>query len=389
MKIKAFKVLALIICMLLLPGCWDRKEIVDQAIILTTTIDVGKSPNKYLFHSHIAEPKQLGGEGQSGTEAQTGKSSIAHMRIEARSIDESRFIAENMLSRDIVTSHRRVLIIGEALARQGIEEFLDQVSRNPKNRINTLLIISKNMPAYQLLDVNIPLEALPQEAFYEIAVRKAHTPTSLRDYFISSTTPGVQPFALAYTKKFGKISFNGLAIFQDHKLIGFLNVDETQAFTSLLGKRSVAGVMLKFPEQEGGVSVMISKIKVARHVSIVDHKPQFSFKVKAEGQVTDNTANVDLFSPKILNQLNKQFEKEIQRHYTTLFHTLQKKFGVDSAGLGAMIYKKYPNYWNAISKEWNTMYREQKIQWDIQAEITNVGAIGPPLYNSSKSMIKK
>ncbi len=180
----------------------------------------GKKAGTYRVHMHLVDPKRLVGSGQA---AQGKERPIEIFTVEGRNLDETRFIAEQMLPRDINTTHRRVLCIGESLARRGIKEVLDQISRNPQNRLNTMLIVAENTKAAPADRFPFTMETFGSEIFREIVNRKLHTPTTLRDFFIGSTTPGQQPIAVSFTStKQNKITASGIAIFNDNKLSGFV-----------------------------------------------------------------------------------------------------------------------------------------------------------------------
>jgi Ger(x)C family germination protein len=379
------KKIALLVPVLLLTvwictGCWDRREIIDVAIVMITGVDEGPKPGIYRVHAHIAEPIRIGGPGESGS-GQKKKEPVTHIVTEGRNIDEARSNAERMLSRDLVTSHRRVYLIGEALARQGIQDILDQISRSPMNRLSTLLVVAENSKAGKLMDLQVPLENFDVELFRELSIRKTRIPTSLKDYFIASTTPGQQPVAISFTKtKDNKIMMSGIAIFRDNKLKGFVKGKEAVALTGMLGGKTGGSITIRISKVKGDLSIRLDRLVLRRKVAISKGEPKFTFQVQAVGRILDNRTNLDLSDPSIIEKLNKAFAEEMEKTYQTLFRRLQKDFRTDSSGMGAMIYKKYPDYWKRIEKEWPKMYPDQTINWQVSANITGVGSIGAQLF---------
>ncbi|MGM0879814.1 MAG: Ger(x)C family spore germination protein [Bacillota bacterium] len=361
-------------------GCWDRREIVDVAIVMITGVDEGQKPGIYRVDAHIAEPIRIGGPGQSGS-GQKQKEPVTHVVTEARNIDEARSKMERMLSRDIVTSHRRVYLIGEALARRGIKDLLDQISRSPMNRISTLLVVTEKAKAEKLIAQQVPLENFGVEHFRELSFRKTRIPTSLKDYFIASTTPGQQPITASFAKtKENKIILSGIAIFRDNKLEGFVKGKEAIALTGMLGGKTGGSITIRISQVKGDLSIRLDRLKVQRKVAISKGEPKFTFQVKAYGRILDNRTNLDLSNPEIIQKLNKAFAEEMEETFQSLFRRLQREFRTDSSGMGAMIYRKYPGYWKRIEKDWPEMYPDQTIKWQVSAKITGVGSIGAPLF---------
>lgn len=361
-------------------GCWDRREIVDVAIVMITGVDEGQKPGIYRVHAHIAEPIRIGGPGESGS-GQKRKEPVTHVVTEGRNIDETRAKAERMLSRDIVTSHRRVYLIGEPLARKGIKDILDQISRNPMNRLSTLLVVAENTKAEKLMDIQVPLETFDVELFRELSLRKTRIPTSLKDYFIASTTPGQQPVMASFAKtKENKIMMSGIAIFRDNKLEGFVKGNEAVALTGMLGGKTGGSMTIRISKVKGDLSIRLDRLKLQRKVALSKGEPKFTFQVKAYGRILDNRTNLDLSNPEIIRKLNKAFSEEMEKTFQSLFRRLQKEFRTDSTGIGALINKKHPRYWKRIEKDWPKMYPDQTIKWQVNAEITGVGSIGAPLF---------
>jgi spore germination protein KC len=359
-------------------GCWDRKEILDLAIVMITALDEGKKPGTYRVHMHVVDPKRLVGSGQA---AQGKERPIEIFTVEGRNLDETRFIAEQMLPRDINTTHRRVLCIGESLARRGIKEVLDQISRNPQNRLNTMLIVAENTKAARLIDLPFTMETFGSEIFREIVNRKLHAPTTLRDFFIASTTPGQQPIAVSFTStKQNKITASGIAIFKDNKLSGFVKGTEATLLTGLLGGVAQKSIKVTLPEVKNSLSVTLNRLKVHRKVDLSKGKPKYSFEITAYGRIMDNRTDFDLSNPVTIRKLDQSFANEIERSFQSLYHHLQTDFRTDSTGLGTMVYRKNPKYWRRIEKDWQDIYPKVKIKWHIQAKITGVGTVGAPLY---------
>lgn len=368
----------MLITLSLATGCWDRKEVLDIAIVMITSLDTGDKPGSYSVHTHIADPKKLFSPGQT---AQGKGRPIEHIVMEGKNLDGIRMGMERMLPRDFVSSHRRVFVVGEALARQGIKDALDRLIRNPNNRLNTLIIVADNARGDELVDLQATLETFNADVFREIVGRKAFTPSSLKDYYIASTTPGQQPIAASFTRtKQGKIILSGIAVFNNHKLVGFVKGKEASLLTGLLGKKTMNSFSVSYPGVEESVSIQLDRMNVHHKVDTTGAKPEITFDVKVYGRVMENLTNLDLSEPGILKKLNQAFDQELERSFVSLFGRLQKDFRTDSAGLGAMIYREDPKYWKRMEKEWPELYPEQKIVWKIESKITGVGTMGAPLH---------
>lgn len=63
-------------------------------------------------------------------------------------------------------SHIRVLVFGEALARSGVSDALDYISRDNQLRTDFYLLVAKNAKASKILEVITPFEHIPANSLY-------------------------------------------------------------------------------------------------------------------------------------------------------------------------------------------------------------------------------
>lgn len=365
---------------IVLTGCWDRKEINDLGLLLLTALDEGEEPGTYQAYLQIAIPKKMG-VGQTSGNGGKGQKPYMPLLIKAKKVDELRIELDRQLSRDLITTHRRIYIIGESLAKRGVKGILDEISRNPKNRLRTLFVVAKGMQAKTLAESEYPLEQTNEEVMREMIARKMQIPSTLRDFFAASAAPGIEPIMAAYSKdKNGKFAVDSIAILRGYKLVGYVERNQAMALTSLLGEEPFGIILLRLPDIKGSISVQLDKLQVKRKLQIVDGQPAFTCKVSASGRIMENETNIDLANADYINKLNKVLEEEITKLYQSLFLKLQKKYRADSAGLGATIYQKDTKFWKKTEKDWPKMYMEQKIEFEVKAKITHIGVVGAPFY---------
>src|SRR5699024_12328909 len=69
-------------------------------------------------------------------------------------------------SRRIYTSHLRLLVINEEVAKEGITEVLDFLSRDKDFRADFFIMIARNSKAEDLLKVQTITETIPANALY-------------------------------------------------------------------------------------------------------------------------------------------------------------------------------------------------------------------------------
>lgn len=373
-----------------LTGCWDRREINDVGFVIVSGLDVGEKPDTYRSTLRVAIPKKMGGGQTRTSEGQEGPPFLT-LFAESKNLDQNRIILEQQMSRELSTSHRRMIVLGEPLAKRGLKEVMDEFSRNPQNRLRTFLVITKGMDTEGFLKYSYPLEPYPTEALREMLKRIQHIPTTLRDIFIQSTLPGREPIIAAASISPGpypRFMLNHIAILRDYKLVGYLEGTETMLLNTILKEQSLGILKIRVPGDPGHIAIQITECKVKGKVKKAGEKLDFSYTVKANGRITESTTSLDLSNPKYIDQIDQLFTKELKKRYIQLFDKLQRTFKADSAGLGNMVYQHYPAYWKQIEKKWPQMYPKQKITWHVQAAVNEIGVSGAPLI-LPESEVKK
>ncbi|KRE73758.1 hypothetical protein ASL11_05400 [Paenibacillus sp. Soil750] len=366
--------------LILLTGCWDRKEINDIAIIQLSAFDLMADTGKYRGYVQIAIPKSIGA-GQLTTSGGTQQKTYMPLVDYGDNMEAMTVKLERKLSRDVLPSHRRIFMVGESLARQNMAPLLDLISRNPKNRLRTYLVIARDTDAKSLVETEYPLEATKEEALREIIVRKMVVPSMLRNFYASSAATGIEPIAAAFSKdKDGKILLNSVALFNRTALVGYVDDMQAVALTSLLGKKPFGDVEVALPDQKNKLSVRVTTLNVKKRVEISGEQPHFIMDITATGRIMDNNSNLDPSDPAIMEKLNASFQEQITKIYQKLFHTLQTTYKTDNAGLGQSVYRKYPKLWKKIEKDWETIFPEVDVQFKVAANIYQIGVQGAPYY---------
>lgn len=125
-------------------GCWDLREINEIGLVTAVGIDKGTGPNRYAVTVQIANPTAEGssgggGGGGGGSKAQSG------MWIgteEGGSLFDAVRKLSSISSRRIMWAHNNVVIIGEALAEEGIIPTIDYFTHNPELRMKSAVTIA-------------------------------------------------------------------------------------------------------------------------------------------------------------------------------------------------------------------------------------------------------
>ena len=148
-------------------GCWDRIEINDLAIVLATAVDQEQN-GLIRFSALISLPGNMsgitgGGGGSGGNQSYYVDSEVGRTAREATSKLQMR------TERRFTFSHRRILIVGEELAREsGIQSLFETLPRLHDTRLTTHMIIAKGK-GYDLLNATPHFERFSSEVIRELS----------------------------------------------------------------------------------------------------------------------------------------------------------------------------------------------------------------------------
>ncbi|MBI0578690.1 Ger(x)C family spore germination protein [Neobacillus cucumis] len=388
--------LILVISLFFLTGCWDRTELNDLAIELGWGLDQAEN-NKIEISAQFIIPSKIG-MGQSGR-SEAGKTVF----IESGTGKDTLEAVQNMqtkLSREVFRGHRRVIVIGEQLARRGLDPFLDTYSRDPDIRLRADALIVKGSTAKQFLEASYPLENIPA-----LGALKEHSQvggmgdTSLLNFFIAIMSDGITPTLPVIelnqgSKKQDQTSVKGfqivgMAVFnKDLKLKGFLNLQEDKNYLWLINRLTKQTITVTVPEGKGTASLYIIKMNSKIIPIIQGHTIKYDIILSGEGIIRENNTNLDLTQSKNLDLLEHVLEKEAEKEALQTIEKVQKQYGTDIFGFGEAIHQKYPSQWKVLKKSWANQFRKAEVSVHANLTIRRVGLTGPSLQLKNNEIKK-
>jgi len=77
--------------------------------------------------------------------------------------------------------------------------------------------------------------------------------------------------------------------------------------------------------------------------------------------------------------------KQTCRENTQIIKKLQTEYKADVLGFGNKIYKKYPNKWKKLEKDWNDKYfKDIKVNINVDLKIATTGSLTETLKEANK-----
>ena len=228
------KFLILILIMQLLTGCWDRREVTQMLIVSGVALDKTKDGNiRLTLVAPTPKAVQSNTTGGSSTESNTQ----FLITGEGQGIMDAYSDIENKLSREIFFSQLESIIIGEKLARDGVSDALDFFSRYHEPPLRVYIMVTKG-EALNIFKTNSLLEKNNLEQIRKLENLNFDIKMQLKDFLYSLTEEGIQPIAPVIQRVpvekndelngTQTLSIKGAAVFNNDKLVSFLNSKEAR-----------------------------------------------------------------------------------------------------------------------------------------------------------------
>ncbi|MFB5194804.1 Ger(x)C family spore germination protein [Neobacillus sp. KR4-4] len=376
------KLLLGVITVFLLTGCWNRIEVNDIAIVTAIGLDLVEE-NMIRLTLQVAIPTKLGPTGGSSGGGKDRSTFVISEK--GVTVSEAYRKLQMKLSRRVFFSQSRVLLISESLARKGIFNIIDFYTRFHQPRMNSFIMFTEGAASEVIK--NMPnLESVSAEETKELAKLSVGLKVYVRDFLNMLLTDGLEPYAPQYKltsvevdteNESGKIqSINGAAVFKKDKLIGWMDETETRGILWLRNEIEGGVITIKVPKEKGGGNISLdiirSKTKILPHH---DHgQMKITVNVTSEMSAIENTSKLVLFNPKVIEEIQKNIEKEIKGRIQLVVNKAQKDFQSDIFGFGQAVYREYPKAWNTFyKKNWNHEFSQVEVNIKSKVYVRRIG----------------
>ncbi|RXT03997.1 Ger(x)C family spore germination protein [Ammoniphilus sp. CFH 90114] len=379
--------LFLIPSMILSTGCWDRIEINDVAFVAGTGVD--KVEDNYLVSIQVTLPGQMGGKGSSGGGGGTSGTGPWYVEsAEGSTLREANEVQQSMLSRQLNFSHRRVIVFGEDLAKEGVSQSLDILVRVPQNRLSTLGVVVEGQ-ARDVLNSDAPIENFPAEMIREMAQSVMTENPTLRVLTEKLLKEGIDPILpyLAQTKTHPgpkgqaktNIQFKGMAVFDQDKLAGVLENEEASILLVAMDQSPLPTIRVVPPHGEGRLEVRFEDVQSRLKPTIKGDKLHIKVEVDTRGSLVENASQYDITKNGNLRDLEGLLRKTIETTMEDVIHKLQHEFHSDPIGIGEAFHQRYPKKWADMREQWKKEYYPRvDVEVVANVHIEHTGSITKP-----------
>ncbi|GIN13706.1 spore germination protein KC [Shouchella clausii] len=389
MQAKIQKTMIIVVSFFLLSGCWDRWELNQLSLIVGIAVD--KEGDDYVLTMQAMNPAEIASQ-----ETGRGYAQGIDVREKSKTIHESlrKMIQKN--PRRSFVSQLKVLILSEDVAKDGLDHVLDFFYRDHEMRSDFFVLIAKDTPAENILNVLTPLENLSAQSLFDSIEFSGRSYSSTKKLtmdrlFYDIKAEGIEPSIMGVTvsgdlqqgrtKKNVEqnmaaafVETNGLAIFKGSKMITWLSQQNSKNIEYL--NSGIENSVKSFTCPGGGkIALEIHSIEPALKMELIDGAPSVTYDLSLEATISEvDCVDLDLSVTSSYEQVEKQAQTEMETNIHEAIVATQQA-GSDILGIGQELYRKFPDYWEEVRDDWYAIYQDLDVKMNIDITISDSGSI--------------
>lgn len=379
-------------------GCWNRRELNTLGIAVGYGMD--KAGDQIQLSVQVVDP----GEAASRKGGRS-LSPVTLYSAKGKTVFEALRKMTKESPRKIYSSHVRILVIGEALAKDGIADVLDFLSRDHELRNDFYIVVAKNTKAENILKVMTSLEKIPSINIFDSleTSEKSWAPTrkvTLNELIADLTSQGKQAVLTGVestgNKEVGntrknvetidapnRVHYSSLAVFNGDKLIGWLSEEESKAYNYLTNHvKSTVGVM-DCPKR-GQMAFEVIRSKTTVKGKLAEGKPAIDVNLRIEMNVGEVNCSIDLTKPKTIEEIKNLADQTVKAFIDEAIGKMQKQYKVDIFGFGQAIHRTEPKLWKKIGKDWDAHFVDLPVNVNVDARVRRLGTVSNSFIEEMK-----
>ncbi len=379
------KILIILVLCFSLCGCGNYSELNDLAVITGVGIDMkdDKYSLSYLIaNSQMSQTSSKEGEAQTTVYTAVGDNlSEASRKIEAKS------------SRRLYYGHINIVIFSEDVGKNGFLKISDYILRHPETRKQFYILQAKDASAEDILKIVTPLESFPSQGISSLIesnkkdqgfandVNYGMFVSRILDTGYDATVPSITIKGgakkgsslknLESTSPKTYLMLDDTAIYKKDKFIGYAKDKESESINIMSG--SAKDIIYNFKHNKNEItfssSNVKSKIKIKSTKKVV-------ITVNGKGFISEINSDEDLENLKVIKRMERSLNKSLKNNLVKTLDTLQNKYKSDVLGIGNLIYKKYPNKWKTLKKNWEDKgFKDVSFEVKVNLVIESCGSL--------------
>jgi spore germination protein KC len=398
MKQMLLRVFLLGMTIVLLTGCWDRRELNEVSVITGIAVDKGEDAKYRLtvegLNSAELNPKTGGNAAPAVVFEQEGDS-IAELSLQM-----------NLgVTQHLIYSHLQTVVIGEATARDGMFEFLDFLERSREIRSDFTIVIASDATAADVLKVTYPVQ---KASSLKINTQLRTLTTDwggnpsvrLRELIRALVSPGRDP-AVAVVRikgdpKKGRSTENmkkvdpdamvvlgGLAVFRHKKYMGNLPASDIPLVMWMQGELKRTNVAVSCAPDRF-LTAQVTSSNTSIDASDRGGRPRFHVRIEFEARLEGTECGDDLTKKETYSKYEAKLKQEVEERIADLVERLQHQYKADIIGFGEVLERQDYARFQKLKENWGEHFARAKIDVSVEAKLRRVGLVNTPFLSGKE-----
>lgn len=368
---------------LFLTGCWNNRDLTEINIVSAYGIDRTED-GKVLLTAQVVEPAAIqstsSGKGKGGG---TQPKPVFVESYEGETVFEAIRGMLSIVDKRLFLSTAQILILGERLSENNINEVLDYFQRDHEVEYKIDVLVAKGITPKEILEMETDMDSIPAvyiKGTIENTVSRGTVKRTMLIDLVKDMGSSGRQLAIGNVTKAGEkeVRTEGTAVFRDGKLAGWLEPSETRGYLFATGK--VKSAIVNIPVDNGKIAMEIIRSKGKVNVEFENGEPALlTVKVELEANVGEYEGKGKLDSPDSLHKLEELLGEEVKQEIRMALDRTQKDYSSDIFGFGTQLHKYHPQYWKKAKDSWNDTFSKLPADIQVDAKISRTGVIKGPI----------
>ncbi|WP_153977933.1 Ger(x)C family spore germination protein [Paenibacillus xylanilyticus] len=364
-----------LLCFFLCTGCWSKVEINERTFITAMYIDKGEKPGDIELTLSMPLPNRLAPEGGGSS-----KSPYAIVSANAPTIADALERIQTDLTRKISWGHTRVVVFGEAYAKEGIQDTLAWIAREPLFHLSSYIMVAKGK-AKDVSDLTPVFEETPSDVLREFSTEENLLKTQVLNVFAADKMNQgfASPILTAQQRHMASeegelkkwVSQSGGALFKQMKMVASLSDDEARAVA--WAERTLDSLSISVKTKKEKASMTIYDMHSDVHVRLERGEPIFDIKLNGKAELNSVIPVLKAKDIVAVRDIEQAASEKVSAHLRNAIQT-GKNQGADILRLGYRLEWRYPEMWKKLRPKWIT-YVKNDLQYKVTTDI-NIQFVG-------------
>jgi spore germination protein KC len=386
---------------IILGGCWDIKYLDKLSIVTAIGLDISEDKDIELTVQVVNTSEITAGAAKGGG---SGRSTVTTFSETGQTVSEAIRKLTNKNSRRVYFAHNQVLVIGEDMARKGVERLFEFIERDPEVRLDFYVFVAKQAKASDILKITTPIENIPARRMHESienveknfgtaysvtvkelienihSEKKQITMTGIE--IVGDINKGNSKQNVEKINPQTSLNINNMAVFRDEKLIDFFDSIESRGNSWIQNK--IQKTVIKVPcSKKGNVGIEVLHSSTNTKMKVQQGQQVIVIHINQEANVGETVCpELDLSDEKTIVDLEKRTQEQIKKEILASVKQA-KKWKSDIFGFGKAVYKANPVYWKENKDNWKEVFSQIPVQIEVQTEIRHEGARNRSYYKKA------